>query len=110
MILTYLLEHTGFRWTLRIWSGILLVFGGICIIGVKPRLPPAPASQLGPVVPVDWRFLKTPLFVVLVRASAFLEAPHAKYLNKAVAVLVQGLGTFCVSLVRDILLTIYDRY
>lgn len=65
-IMTYLLEHVGFRWTLRIWSGILLISGGLCIMGIKPRLPVAPTAHLGPVAPIDLNFLKTPLFLVMV--------------------------------------------
>lgn len=53
VIMTWLLEHVGFRWTLRIWSGMLLVFGGLCIVGLKPRLPVAPTSQRGPVAAFD---------------------------------------------------------
>ncbi|KAF8306443.1 MFS general substrate transporter [Clavulina sp. PMI_390] len=81
IMMNYLLEHVGFRWTLRIWSGFLLVFGGLCILGIKPRLPVAPTSQIGPIAPMDISFMKAPMFVIM-----------------AVSITLQGLGMFCVSL------------
>lgn len=65
-IMNYLLERTGFRWTLRVWSAMLLLFGGVSIVGIKPRLPVAPASYSGPLPPVDLTFLKSPLFLSMV--------------------------------------------
>ncbi|KAF8306442.1 MFS general substrate transporter [Clavulina sp. PMI_390] len=81
IVMNSLLERLDFRWTLRIWSGFLLVFGGVCILGIKPRLPIAPTVQMGPIVPMDMSFMKAPMFIIM-----------------AVTIILQGLGMFCVSL------------
>lgn len=62
-----LLVTTGFRWTLRAWSAILLVLGGISILGTKPRLPIARAARPAPLAPIDLKFTTTPLFMTVVR-------------------------------------------
>lgn len=66
LIMTYLLEKLGFRWTLRIWSAMLLLFGGLAILGTKPRLPVAPTSHAGPEASLSLKFLASPLFVAVV--------------------------------------------
>ncbi|KAF8302323.1 MFS general substrate transporter [Clavulina sp. PMI_390] len=80
VLMNYLLVHTGFRWTLRIWSGILLILGVPSVMGVKPRLPIAPTSNPNR-VPFDATFLRSPMFLLM-----------------AITVLIQGLGYLCVSL------------
>lgn len=73
--MTSLLESVGFRWTLRIWSGILLVFGGVAMFGAKARLPIAPSSSSGGTTrreterPSDLSFMKNSLFLSTVRAD-----------------------------------------
>ncbi|KAF8749789.1 Major Facilitator Superfamily [Rhizoctonia solani] len=40
LALNYMLKGLGFRWTLRIWAAYMLVFGGVALIFMKPRVPP----------------------------------------------------------------------
>ncbi|KAG8689254.1 hypothetical protein FRC11_003529, partial [Ceratobasidium sp. 423] len=35
----FLLSNLGFRWTLRIWAGFMLVFGALALAFTRPRLP-----------------------------------------------------------------------
>lgn len=72
-MMTYFLEHLGFRWTLRIWSAMLLVFGGLAVLGTKPRLPVAPTSRTGSEVPLNLNFLASPLFIAVVSWSIFVN-------------------------------------
>lgn len=69
--MTYLLENVGFRWTLRIWSAMLLFFGGLAVLGTKPRLPVAPASRNSPEFSLNLKFLISPLFIAVVSWSRF---------------------------------------
>ncbi|PCH36281.1 MFS general substrate transporter [Wolfiporia cocos MD-104 SS10] len=63
-----LLAGIGFRWTLRTWSAITLVFAGIALLGMKPRLP-VPKFQRGQrrprFIPPQLQFIKTPHFWAL---------------------------------------------
>lgn len=68
VLMERLLVTTGFRWTLRAWSVILLVLGGIAIMGTKPRVPIAPNSRPAPLPPIDLKFAASPLFVAVVRS------------------------------------------
>ena len=62
----FLLTRTGFRWTLRILAGVIAVSGGIAILGVKPRLPVAPAVRSRLFATLDLKFARTPLFASVV--------------------------------------------
>ncbi|VDB83130.1 unnamed protein product [Peniophora sp. CBMAI 1063] len=73
-----LLQSVGFRWTLRTMAVIVGVFGGIALIGAKPRLPIARHTTPAP---LDFSFVTSPVFVFV-----------------AVTVFVQGLSYFPVSL------------
>ncbi|KAF8306429.1 MFS general substrate transporter [Clavulina sp. PMI_390] len=72
-----LLQGFGFRWTLRIWSVVLLVFGGLVVWFSKPRLPVAPASLSGrrrrDAAPITLKFLREPLFLTIA-ATIFLQS------------------------------------
>ncbi|KAI0042829.1 MFS general substrate transporter, partial [Auriscalpium vulgare] len=59
----YLLQRVGFRWTIRTIALIVAIFGGVAIIGVKPRLPIPPASSRKTAPPLDFSFLKSPVFI-----------------------------------------------
>ncbi|KAI0042845.1 MFS general substrate transporter [Auriscalpium vulgare] len=59
----YLLERVGFRWTIRINALIVAIFGGVAIIGVKPRLPIPPVSSRKTTPAADLSFLKSPVFI-----------------------------------------------
>ncbi|KAF8310200.1 MFS general substrate transporter [Clavulina sp. PMI_390] len=74
VMVTYLLENVGFRWTLRIWSLILLVLGGLAMLGMKPRLPFSYAAKVKSELAGHWdlSFLKQPLFLS-VGSAVFLQ-------------------------------------
>jgi hypothetical protein len=65
MGITFFLEKTGFRWTLRVYALFLLTLGGLATLGTKPRVPVAAVSREPP-VSIDFRFVKNPLFVTTV--------------------------------------------
>lgn len=71
-MMTYFLEKLGFRWTLRIWSAMLLVFGGLAVLGTKPRLPVTPTSRTGAEVPLNLSFLASPLFISVVSLNLII--------------------------------------
>lgn len=57
----------GFRWTLRILAGIVAVCGGVSLLGIRPRLPIAPATNPAAAIPpVNLGFFKSWLFVTMV--------------------------------------------
>ncbi|KAH9483339.1 MFS transporter asaE [Psilocybe cubensis] len=84
LMMGYLLEHVGFRWTLRIWAltfGVCLV---IALIGLKPRVPirrPSEEHPRQPWLPSDLSLLKNPVLFVVIGIT-----------------IVQALGFFPVSL------------
>ncbi|ELU45213.1 MFS_1 domain-containing protein [Rhizoctonia solani AG-1 IA] len=51
-----LLTNLGFRWTLRIWAGFMLVFGALALTFTRPRLPVVrPQNSDGPSLWVKFR-------------------------------------------------------
>ncbi|KAF8306428.1 MFS general substrate transporter [Clavulina sp. PMI_390] len=85
ILLISLLQRVGFRWTLRIWSFILLVFGGLVVWFSKPRLPLTPTGVAGrprhETAPISLKFLRQPLFLTV-----------------AITIFLQSLAYFSVSL------------
>ncbi|KAI0045443.1 MFS general substrate transporter [Auriscalpium vulgare] len=69
----YLLQHVGFRWTIRAMALAVGTFGGLAILGVKPRLPIPPASRRTRAPPLDFSFIKSPVFIS-VGITVFLQA------------------------------------
>jgi MFS family permease len=61
LLLQHLLETTGFRTTLRIWSGVLFAMTAPLAYFVRPRLPLASATHARP---WNLKFLLTRLFVL----------------------------------------------
>ncbi|KAF4619928.1 hypothetical protein D9613_004669 [Agrocybe pediades] len=84
LVMGYLLEGVGFRWTLRIMAAILAVTCGIALLGVNPRIPirkstmPLPRQ---PWLPTDLSHLRSPLLYCMLWIGT-----------------VQSLGYFPVSL------------
>ncbi|KAI0049014.1 hypothetical protein FA95DRAFT_1677818 [Auriscalpium vulgare] len=62
----YLLQRIGFRWTIRAIALTVGILGGLAILGVKPRLPIPPASSRQTAPPLDFSFLKSPVFISVV--------------------------------------------
>ncbi|KAL6300857.1 MFS general substrate transporter [Sparassis latifolia] len=64
-LLHALLDHLGFRWTLRIWAIMMLFLAGLALLGVQPRTP-VPKFTNGRrrprFVPPQMQFLRTALF------------------------------------------------
>lgn len=65
---TLLVKYGSFRPVMRIWACVMAVCGGLALLGMKPRLPITHARSK--VVPVNFSFLKSPLFAILVSRSA----------------------------------------
>ncbi|CAE6449617.1 unnamed protein product [Rhizoctonia solani] len=67
----FLLGNFGFRWTLRIWAGFMLVFGALALAFTRPRLPVVrPPNADGPTLWTrltrqHWGFLKSPPFICM---------------------------------------------
>ncbi|KZT57502.1 MFS general substrate transporter, partial [Calocera cornea HHB12733] len=72
VLLGTLLERTGFRWTMRIWAGLVTVFAGTALWVVKPRIRPSRARGAR-MAPVDWSFFKNRTFAV-VGMTVFIQA------------------------------------
>ncbi|KAF9554883.1 MFS general substrate transporter [Agrocybe pediades] len=85
LVMGYLLDAVGFRWTLRIWAATLGVVSAICLLGVKPRIPIRPPSTMQiprqPWFPNDLSLFMSPLSYCMFGIS-----------------IVQALGYFPVSL------------
>ncbi|KDR67204.1 hypothetical protein GALMADRAFT_232213 [Galerina marginata CBS 339.88] len=84
LVMGYLLDAVGFRWTLRIWALTLGVCCGIALIGVNPRTPIRRSSMdipRHPWFPSDLSRLKSPLLAIILGTN-----------------IVQALGFFPVSL------------
>ncbi|KAI0046480.1 MFS general substrate transporter [Auriscalpium vulgare] len=77
----FLLQRVGFRWTIRAIALTVGILGGLAILGVKPRLPIPPASSRQTAPPLDFSFLKSPVFI-----------------SVAITVFMQGLAYFPVSI------------
>ncbi|KAF8690993.1 Major Facilitator Superfamily, partial [Rhizoctonia solani] len=93
LALNYMLKGLGFRWTLRIWAAYMLVFGGVALIFMKPRVPPVRPSGPSPtfitfVKQQNWSFLSSPLFLCV-----------------AILSFIQALGYFPVSLYMSVYTT-----
>ncbi|CEL58414.1 putative transporter ESBP6 OS=Saccharomyces cerevisiae (strain ATCC 204508 / S288c) GN=ESBP6 PE=1 SV=1 [Rhizoctonia solani AG-1 IB] len=77
--LNYMLKELGFRWALRIWALYMLVFGGVALIFMKPRIPairPADGSKCNFITFVkqqNWSFVTSPLFLC-VSILSFIQA------------------------------------
>ncbi|CAE6530909.1 unnamed protein product [Rhizoctonia solani] len=93
----FLLSNLGFRWTLRIWAGFMLVFGVFALAFTRPRLPVIrPQNSDGPTLWTRltrqyWGFLKNPLFIcmtvtTLIQALAYF--PVSLYITVYTASLV----------------------
>ncbi|ORY74135.1 major facilitator superfamily domain-containing protein [Protomyces lactucae-debilis] len=71
-LLSALLEHVGFAWTMRIWAAIYTIFGSIAVYFLRPRIP----ARLQVATKVRYpslRFLKAPLFWTI-GATIFFQA------------------------------------
>ncbi|KZT69303.1 MFS general substrate transporter [Daedalea quercina L-15889] len=66
-LLQALLDHYGFRWTLRIWAIVIFVTVGVAILGMQPRLPVPkyPRGQRPRFIPPQMNFLRSTLFWLL---------------------------------------------
>ncbi|VDB93434.1 unnamed protein product [Peniophora sp. CBMAI 1063] len=73
-----LLQHIGFRWTLRIMAALVGILGGLALLGANPRLPVA--RRAAP-APWDFSFVRQPVFLFV-----------------AATIFIQGLSYFPVSL------------
>ncbi|KAF8755394.1 Major Facilitator Superfamily [Rhizoctonia solani] len=75
----YLLTNLGFRWTLRIWAGFMLVFGALALAFTRPRLPVVrPQGSDSPnlwtrIKRQHWSFVKSPLFICMT-TTTFIQA------------------------------------
>ncbi|KAG8725769.1 hypothetical protein FRC11_001531, partial [Ceratobasidium sp. 423] len=75
----FLLSNFGFRWTLRIWAGFMLIFGALALTFTRPRLPVArPQNSDGPTLWTrlrrqHWGFLRSPLFICM-SLTNFIQA------------------------------------
>ncbi|CAE6488209.1 unnamed protein product [Rhizoctonia solani] len=67
----FLLSRLGFRWTLRIWAGFMLVFGALALAFTRPRLPVVRLQNSDrPNIRArfarqHWGFLKSPVFICM---------------------------------------------
>ncbi|KAI0042846.1 MFS general substrate transporter [Auriscalpium vulgare] len=77
----YLLQRVGFRWTIRVIALTVGILGGVAILGAKPRLPITPAGSRKTAAPLEFSFLKSPVFISL-----------------GITVFLQGLAYFTVSI------------
>lgn len=79
IVVNYLLEELGFRWTLRIWAAFMLLFGAPTLLFMKPRLPSNRLSGtrgmglLARIKRQHWSFLYSPLFISL-SVTTFIQA------------------------------------
>ncbi|KAI0260582.1 major facilitator superfamily domain-containing protein [Gloeopeniophorella convolvens] len=73
ILVNFLLQSLGFRWTIRILALLIGILGGAATLGVKPRLPILPADRRGPAPPLNFKFLASPVFLS-VMATIFLQA------------------------------------
>ncbi|KAI0048508.1 MFS general substrate transporter [Auriscalpium vulgare] len=73
IVANYLLQRVGFRWTIRAIALAVGALGGLAILGVKPRLPIPPASRRTRAPPLDFSFIKSPVFIS-VGITVFLQA------------------------------------
>ncbi|KZO99340.1 MFS general substrate transporter [Calocera viscosa TUFC12733] len=80
VIVGFLLEKTGFRWTLRIWALLFGLFTGLATWFIKPRIPVSRARETR-IAPVDWSFFVHPTFIIV-----------------AITTLIQALAYFPISL------------
>ena len=72
LIITKLLDVTGYQWTLRIWALIQTVIIGITLTWVQPREPPTryrSPSDRPAFVPAKLKFMRRPVFWTYVRSS-----------------------------------------
>ncbi|KAI0059154.1 MFS general substrate transporter [Artomyces pyxidatus] len=69
----YLLQKFGFRWTIRVIALLVAVVGGVATLGVKPRLPITPPGRRTRAAPLDFTFLRSPVFIA-VGITIFLQA------------------------------------
>lgn len=64
-LMTLLLDKFGLAWTLRIFSLLTLVFGGIALLFVRPRIPVTAARATNiRLAPTSFTFLRSPLFAI----------------------------------------------
>ncbi|KAG9105152.1 hypothetical protein FRC07_009562, partial [Ceratobasidium sp. 392] len=63
IMINYLLETLGFRWTLRIWTGFVLVLSTVALLFMKP---PRIKQQ-------HWSFLYSPLFLSI-SITSFIQS------------------------------------
>ncbi|KAG8723612.1 hypothetical protein FRC09_002577 [Ceratobasidium sp. 395] len=79
IIINYLLETLGFRWTLRIWTGFVLISSSVALIFMKPRLPllgPPAVPNVGlwtRIKQQHWSFLYNPLFISI-SITSFIQS------------------------------------
>ncbi|KAF8703642.1 Major Facilitator Superfamily, partial [Rhizoctonia solani] len=75
----YLLTNLGFRWTLRIWAGFMLVFGALALAFTRPRLPVIRTQGSDSpnlwtrIKRQHWSFVKSPLFICMT-TTTFIQA------------------------------------
>ncbi|KDQ20062.1 hypothetical protein BOTBODRAFT_101786 [Botryobasidium botryosum FD-172 SS1] len=72
VLVNVLLTKVGWRWTLRTCALIIAVCAGAALWFIKARIPVS-RNQPGQVKPVNMKFLKTPLFLV-VATTIFIQA------------------------------------
>ncbi|KAG8782812.1 hypothetical protein FRC12_020384 [Ceratobasidium sp. 428] len=79
IIINYLLETLGFRWTLRIWTGFVLISSSVALIFMKPRLPllgPPAVPNVGlwtRIKQQHWSFLYNLLFISI-SITSFIQS------------------------------------
>ncbi|KAB5587828.1 transport protein [Ceratobasidium theobromae] len=97
IVVNFLLTHLGFRWTLRIWAGFMLIFGALALTFTRPRLPVVRAHDadgLGLLARLrrqHWGFLKSPLFLCMT-ATIFIQALAYFPVSLYMAVYTSSLG------------------
>lgn len=69
IMVSYLLERVGYRWTLRIWAGMFVILGSLAMLGAKPRILITIARGQSRPYNVQryftqFRFVRRPLFIL----------------------------------------------
>lgn len=76
-IITASCERIGFRWTLRLIALLVFIGGGVCIMGIVPRMPIAQSVT----TKTNWTFFRNPIFYIIVSdgSSCFLPKLTARH-------------------------------